>query len=209
MAPPRKHDTDRILDAARAIVLHQGPRAASVATIARESGAPTGTLYHRFGNRDRILSAAWVRALERFQSRALEAGDVEDPVDAGVAMTESVIGFAREYRDDARLLLTLRPDDLLDADPDSDLRARIRAINRPLEAQLRRVAAGIYGDADARALDAVTRAIVDLPYGAIRRHARGRARMPTWLEPDVTSQARALLMAGGSDRPGSPKRRSR
>ena len=40
MAPPRKHDTDRILDAARTIVLEHGPRAASVTTIALRSGAP-------------------------------------------------------------------------------------------------------------------------------------------------------------------------
>jgi AcrR family transcriptional regulator len=200
MAPPRKHDTDRILDAARTIVLERGPRAASVATIARESGAPTGTLYHRFGNRDRILSAAWVRALERFQSRALRTAQAPDPLDAGVAMAGSVIAFAREHRDDARLLLTLRPDDMLDSDPDSGLRARIRAINKPLEAQLRRVARGIYGDANARSLDAVMRAIVDLPYGAIRRHARGNARMPSWLERDVSAQARALLGSAKIDR---------
>ncbi|KKC02727.1 helix-turn-helix domain-containing protein, partial [Mycobacterium nebraskense] len=67
MAPPRKHETDVILDAARALVLAGGPRAASVAAIAKTSGAPAGTLYHRFGNRDGILTAAWLRALERFQ----------------------------------------------------------------------------------------------------------------------------------------------
>ncbi|MET0995380.1 MAG: TetR family transcriptional regulator, partial [Mycobacterium sp.] len=48
MAPPRKHETDVILDATRALVLAEGPRAASVAAIATASGAPAGTLYHRF-----------------------------------------------------------------------------------------------------------------------------------------------------------------
>ena len=57
MAPPRKHDTDTILDAARALALRDGPRAVSVAAIARESGAPIGTLYHRFSSRDGILAA--------------------------------------------------------------------------------------------------------------------------------------------------------
>ena len=49
MAPPRKHQTDVILDATRALVLAEGPRAASVGAIAKASGAPAGTLYHRFG----------------------------------------------------------------------------------------------------------------------------------------------------------------
>ena len=56
MAPPRKHETDVILDATRALVLADGPRAASVAAIAKASGAPAGTLYHRFGNRDGVLT---------------------------------------------------------------------------------------------------------------------------------------------------------
>ena len=44
MAPPRKHQTDVILDATRALVLAEGPRAASVGAIAKASGAPAGTL---------------------------------------------------------------------------------------------------------------------------------------------------------------------
>ena len=63
MAPPRKHETDVILDAARALVLEGGPRAASVAAIAAASGAPAGTLYHRFGNRE--ARDAVVRAADR------------------------------------------------------------------------------------------------------------------------------------------------
>ena len=97
MAPPRKHETDVILDAARALVLEGGPRAASVAAIAKSSGAPAGTLYHRFGNRDGILTAAWLRALERFQSRAMAASETEKAdaaQDTAVAMAVAAIGFA-------------------------------------------------------------------------------------------------------------------
>lgn len=83
MAPPRKHDTDRILDAARTIALRDGPRATSVAAIAAESGAPAGTLYHRFGSRDRVLQEAWLRALGRFQAEVLAAADLGVPPGAG------------------------------------------------------------------------------------------------------------------------------
>ena len=123
-----------MLDAARALVLREGPRAASVAAIARESGAPVGTLYHRFGSRDGVLAQPWLRALERFQRRALAAAADRDPLQASVAMAGSQIGFARERPEDARLLLTLRRDDLLDADPGEELRARLEAINAPLSA---------------------------------------------------------------------------
>lgn len=193
LAPPRKHDTDTILDAARTLVLRSGPRAAGVAAIARESGAPVGTLYHRFGSRDAILAAAWLRALGRFQVRALEAaGQSDDPVARGAAMAAAVISFARDMPEDAGLLLSVRRDDLLDAGPGPEFRVRLDEINAPLEAELGRIARELRGRADARGLDAVMRAVVDLPYASIRRYG-GAERLPGWLGADVRDAARALL----------------
>jgi len=192
VAPPRKHDTDVILDAARSLVLADGPRATSVSAIATASGAPAGTLYHRFGNRDGVLAAAWLRALERFQTRTLAAAEKPDPVEAGVAMATSVVSFARELPDDARLLLSLRPSDLLDAGSDEDFRVRRGTLNAPLEDQIRRIARQLRGSDGARQVDAVARAIVDLPYAAVRRHAHATS-MPPWLEDDVAAAARVLL----------------
>ena len=199
MAPPRKHETDVILDATRALVLRHGPRAASVAAIAKASGAPAGTLYHRFGNRDGVVTAAWLRALERFQSRALAAA-ADTPIDTALetatAMAVAAIGFARELPDDARLLLTIRPDDLRDGQPDAAFRQTLAAMNAPLIERVRELAAQLYGSSDPRALDAVNRAVADLPYAVVRRHAR-EDPMPDWLESDVAAAARALLQSFG------------
>ena len=197
MAPPRKHETDVILDATRALVLAHGPRAASVAAIAKASGAPAGTLYHRFGNRDGVVTAAWLRALERFQSRALAAA-ADTPIDTALetatAMAVAAIGFARELPDDARLLLTIRPNDLRDGQPDAAFRQTLAAMNAPLIERVRELAAQLYGSSDPRALDAVNRAVADLPYAVVRRHAR-EDPMPDWLESDVAAAARALLQS--------------
>jgi AcrR family transcriptional regulator len=195
VAPPRKHETDVILDATRALVLRHGPRAASVAAIAKASGAPAGTLYHRFGNRDGVVTAAWLRALERFQSRALAAA-ADTPVDTATAMAVAAIGFARELPDDARLLLTIRPDDLRDGQPDAAFRQTLVAMNAPLIERVRELAAQLYGSSDPRALDAVNRAVADLPYAVVRRHAREEP-MPDWLESDVAASARAVLLSFG------------
>ncbi|ORW29337.1 TetR family transcriptional regulator [Mycobacterium paraense] len=191
MAPPRKHETDVILDAARALVLDGGPRAASVAAISKASGAPAGTLYHRFGNRDGILTAAWLRALERFQARAMAARGAT-PVDTAVAMAVAGIGFARELPEDARLLLTIRPGDLLDGEPDAAFRQTLAAMNAPLTERLAALARQLYGRGDRRSVDAVARAVADLPYAVVRRHAHDEP-MPKWLEADVAASARAVL----------------
>ena len=195
MAPPRKHQTDAILDAARALVLNGGPRAASVAAIATASGAPAGTLYHRFGNRDGILTAAWLRALERFQARAL-AAEADTPVDTAVAMAVACIGFARALPEDARLLLTIRPGDLLDGEPDAAFRDTLAAMNAPLTERIAVLARKLYGDNKPRSVDAVARAVADLPYAVVRRHAHDEP-MPEWLEADVAASARAVLNSFG------------
>jgi AcrR family transcriptional regulator len=196
MAPPRKHQTDVILDTARGLVLTDGPRAASVAAIAKASGAPTGTLYHRFGNRNGILAAAWLRALERFQSQAMVAA-ADSPLETAVAMAVSVVSFARELPEDARLLLTLRPSDLLDGEPDSTFVNTLATMNAPLLARVNDFARQLYGRADERTVEAVARAIADLPYGVVRRHAYDNP-MPSWLEGDLGAAVRAVLTAYGS-----------
>ena len=195
MAPPRKHGTDVILDAARALVLDGGPRAASVAAIAKASGAPAGTLYHRFGNRDGILAAAWLRALERFQAQAM-AADAGAPLDAAVAMAVAAISFARGLPEDARLLLTIRPGDLLDDEPDAEFAETLAAMNAPLTRRVGALARQLYGRGDARSVDAVARAIVDLPYAVVRRHAHDEP-LPSWLEADVAASVRAVLRGFG------------
>lgn len=195
MAPPRKHATDAILDATRSLVLAEGPRAASVAAIAEASGAPAGTLYHRFGSRNGVLAAAWLRALERFQTRAM-AADGDTPLTSAVAMAASVVTFARELPQDAQLLLTLRPSDLLDGEPDIAFKETLASMNGPLRARLAGLARQLYGKADSRSVEAVTRAVVDLPYGVVRRHAFDN-RMPRWLERDVATAARAVLESYG------------
>jgi AcrR family transcriptional regulator len=195
VAPPRKHQTDVILDAARALVLDGGPRAASVAAIAKSSGAPAGTLYHRFGNRDGILTAAWLRALKRFQARAM-AAEADTPLETAVAMAVAGIGFARELPEDARLLLTIRPGDLLDDEPDTEFQETLAAMNAPLTERVGVLARQLYGSSDARTVDAVARAIADLPYAVVRRHAYDEP-MPSWLEADVGASARAVLQGFG------------
>jgi AcrR family transcriptional regulator len=184
-----------ILDATRALVLAEGPRAASVAAIAKASGAPAGTLYHRFGNRNGILTAAWLRALERFQTRAMAATG-ETALEAAVVMAVAAVRFMREFPEDARLLLTIRPGDLLDGGPDAAFRETLAARNAPLLERVRVFAEELYGSSDERCVYAVARAVADLPYAVVRRHAYDDP-MPDWLEDDVAAAARALLVSYG------------
>jgi AcrR family transcriptional regulator len=182
---PRSHSPDVVLDAAREIVLRDGARAATVAAIARASGAPTGSLYHAFGSRDALLAAAWERAARRSQAAWIEAAGRPDPIDAGVAMALSLLAFAREQRDDCRLLLGMRVEDLVDG-PAPDL----EAVNAPVVETVATLGRRLGGPG---ARERVVLATVDLPYGAIRRRLLGGKPPPSALDGPVAAAARAVL----------------
>jgi AcrR family transcriptional regulator len=193
MPRPRKHDTNQILDAAREIVLADGSRSASIGAIAEASTAPVGTLYHRFHSREELLAEMWFRALARFQASYLQESSktAHDPVAAGVTLAVSIVRFARAHPADARLLLSLRREDVFDADPAHE--QRLAAMNAPLGKAVQKIARALYGRAGTREVGRVMLAVVDLPHGAVRRYAGGPGHMPAWLEDEVADISRALL----------------
>jgi hypothetical protein len=113
-------------------------------------------------------------------------------LESAVTMAVSAIGFARELPEDARLLLMIRPSDLLDGEPDAAFRETLAEMNAPLVERVRNFARELYGSSDRRCVDAVARAISDLPYAVVRRHAYDDA-LPGWLADDVAAAARSLL----------------
>ena len=64
-------------------------------------------------------------------------------------------------------------------------------MNAPLQAALARVARARFGRADARTVDRVARAVVDLP--ASGKRCAPRPPIPGWLADDVAESVRELL----------------
>ncbi|MEU6371637.1 TetR/AcrR family transcriptional regulator [Streptomyces sp. NPDC046909] len=58
-----QQSTDRMLDAALAILEREGMEGLNIAAVSRESGVSNGALYHRFGDRHGLLVAAQDRFL--------------------------------------------------------------------------------------------------------------------------------------------------
>ncbi len=204
MARPLLHHPDTILDAARDLVAEGGRKSATVAAIARASRAPSGSLYHRFGSQDRILLEAWLRAVRRFQDGFLEALKRRPPKEAALAAALWTPRFAAEHPADAALLLQYRRDDLLRAPiTDLDLIDEVEGINDPAEKALRRLAGVLYGGVGRAGYEALVLAVVDIPYGAVRRHLGRGKPLPEALPAQVEAAVRAALDAG----PERPRRR--
>jgi AcrR family transcriptional regulator len=193
MPRPELHPTDSILDAARGVVLDQGLSAATIAAIAESSGAPVGSIYHRFGSVDDMLTEMWIRAVRRSQERFAAAAEQDDPTEAAVAAALSVYDFCVEHPADGRLLLSYRPEDLAGARTDPRQRAELARLNDPVATVVKDLARRLYGRASRKSLDRVIMAVFDLPHGAVRRPLINGETLSPQRRDAVEAAVRAVL----------------
>jgi AcrR family transcriptional regulator len=192
---PRRelYSEDAIIDAARAVVLERGARGATIGAIADASGAPTGSIYHRFASVDELLARLWMRAMRRVQDAIIAAGaagDPDRPVDAAVAAALAVYDFCLREREDALLRSSFRLDDFADADLPPDAREALDRLNSEIGPFMSAFADRIGG---AMSLNLVLLAIRDLPYGAALPHLRDRTTPPPARRQALERAVRAAL----------------
>jgi len=188
---PALHDTEAVLDAARELILDLGPRGTGIREISRRSGAPSGSLYHRFSSRDNLVALAWLRAVRRFQAGCVQALEHRDPAEAIRQAIAWAIEYALREPRDTRLLLSHSQADLLDRAPAAETIAQLAAVNQRLEVALRDLSRRLFGSASRAALERVTNAVIDLPYAALRRHVLARTLSRRTIAP---LQAAALAI---------------
>jgi AcrR family transcriptional regulator len=193
MPRPRVHETDTMLDAARNLMLEDGSRATTVEAIATASGAPVGSIYHRFGSRDELIIRLWIRAVYRSQASFLAAIERSDARAATIAAALSIIDFCEEHPADARLLASFGREDLIGAIPDGPLADELEELNRPVERAVSDLTKRLFGRRTRAALDRTLLAIFDLPYGAARRHLIAGAPLPPGLRSDLERAVAAVI----------------
>ena len=132
---PERHPVDMILDASRDLVLRDGARGVTVDRIVAASGAPKGSVYHRFSTVDDLLAAMWLRAVRRSQDRFLQPLTASgDPIEAAIAAGLAIHDFACQDPADARLLAALRREDLVGEVTDPALTEALQEVNERLRA---------------------------------------------------------------------------
>ena len=193
MPRPQVHPTDTMLDAARDLLLGEGSRNATMEAIADASGAPTGSIYHRFGSRDELIARLWIRAVYRSQASFVAALERDDPSEAALAAAMSIIDFCEEHPADAQLLVAFRREDLVKTIPDGPLAEELAVLNRPVKRAVVGLARRLYGRSSRAALDRTLLAVFDLPYGAARRYLISGAPLPKALRADVSRAVAAVI----------------
>jgi AcrR family transcriptional regulator len=182
-----------MLDAARDLLLGEGSPRATMEAIAEASGAPIGSIYHRFESRDELIARLWIRAVHRSQASFLVALDRGGAREAALAAATSILDFCEEHPADAQLLVAFRRDDLIRAIPEGPLADELEVLNRPVEHAVVQLARRLYGSRRRAALDRTLLAVFDLPYGAVRRYLISGMALPSRLRSDLARAVTAVV----------------
>jgi AcrR family transcriptional regulator len=188
------HSVQAILDGARQVVVADGVRAATVGSIAAASGAPTGSIYHRFNSVDELLARVWIRAVRRSQEAILSVEERGDPRETAVEAALATYDFCLRHPDDARLLGAFRLADFLAAELPIELLAELRELNPHIRGPLVRLAHALYGRSSRTTVDLVLMAVVDIPYGCARPHVEAETTPPRERRERLAAAVRAVLL---------------
>jgi AcrR family transcriptional regulator len=184
MPRPRVHDLGRVLDAAEALAVNEGPAAVTIRALSNATSMSNGALYHAFGTRAGLLAQAWIRAGERFLQLqrdavedALNAGDQSikgrPGVDAVIAAALCPAVFHDQNPASAKYLLTVARADLLHSDelPD-DLANRLRRLDNELGAIFIRLSLSLWDRKDKQAVALIRDCVVHLPTALLLRRTQ-------------------------------------
>jgi AcrR family transcriptional regulator len=196
MGRARTHSDEAILAAARDLMLEQGPRGVTTAAVSAASGAPIGSIYHRFGSRSVLVAELWIRTVRDFHDYMHDRTCDLVGRERALGMADAMLDYAVEREPDARLLTMasragLRADENLPA----ELRDSVSELNAPLVSVARALAADIYGSRARAAVDRVFFAVYDIPYAAARHALSTNGRFSPALRASMRAAVTAALDA--------------
>ena len=189
MGRPARHDVDSLLDAAVSLAANGGPAAVTMTAVASAVDAPSGSVYHRFSNRAALVSALWLRTLERFHAGLLDAIAAGDPV----SVAQHTITWSRAHPAEARVLLYGAADFAQHEWP-PEMQQRLNDAQQRTATAFDRLGrrAGVSGRAGR---ERITFALADIPLALVRRHLKAGEPIPSGAEDLVATTTRALLAA--------------
>ncbi|MEU5404339.1 TetR/AcrR family transcriptional regulator [Streptomyces sp. NPDC005963] len=192
MARPPRFDVDQLLDAAVRRAAASGPTGVTMSAVAKDVGAPSGSVYHRFPGRPALLAEVWLRTVAGFQEGYLQAlGADVDPQRAARAAARHVIAWSRAHPDEAALLL-YGAEDFGRTEWSEEHRCRADLGNQRVYAALAALAAAL-GVKGPGAAECIALALVELPLASVRRHLRAGQPLPAHAEELAEQCAGALL----------------
>ena len=195
MARRRAYSDEQILSAVRDLLLADGPRGVTTAAVSARSGAPVGSLYHRFRSRSAMVAELWVRTIREFHQFLLNTAEEAEPgMERALAVALATIDFAEQRPEDARLLAMASREELRSSEGlTPELVEALDHLNEPAEGLAVQLAREVFGRATRSNVERVVFAVYGIPYTAVRHRRVGQDLGP--MRELVRVASRAALEA--------------
>ncbi|WP_019202464.1 TetR/AcrR family transcriptional regulator [Tsukamurella sp. 1534] len=176
MGRPRLHDPDGLLDAAVRLFARDGARGLTMAAVARESGSPSGSVYHAFPDRPALLAAVWLRTVRRFHDAYSEAFAAAETAADAIRSVRWIVERCREDLGEA-LVLQAGPQAFGAESWSAAASAEWKELDAQREQSIAAIVARVAADCGLPRAD-VAFAMYELPLAVVRRHLLAGERPP-------------------------------
>lgn len=210
---------DQLLDTAEQLVAEDGPERLTVRRLATATGVSNGAIYHAFGSLAVLRGRMWLRAATEFldlQTELVDEAlgarpDLDAAVNAVVAAADTPAEFAHRRPAAAKMLMTVRRDQLLGPELPAELADELIGLDRRLVSLMQRLAQSLWGRRDGPSVEVITTCVVDLPTALFRRAltapaADGTAQIGTDVRRRLGAAVRGVLAFPPPNRP-TPSRK--
>ena len=197
MPRPARYDNDQIVAAAAAVAAKHGPSRATIARIAGALSAPTGSIYHRFTSRDVLLGEVWLTTVEKFQGDFAVHLQAPNAKVAGLNAAHSVARWVRKHPQEARILMLYRSEDFFAGTWPKEMSQRALKLRAEMSDALRRFCRRLLGKTDRASMSAVTFALVEAPYAAVRKYVKAGEPPPPFANDLIEATYHAVLALAG------------
>jgi AcrR family transcriptional regulator len=180
---------DQFVDAALKLLAEGGPGGVTIKAVAEESGAPVGSVYHRFLSRDILLAELWLRIVDLFQREFLEALAQNDGLRAALYTPR----WVRKHPKEGKVLLLYRQEDLASGTWPEDIRDRALSLRALLDEGIRSFVKHRFGGITEQNFSRAVYALFDVPHGAVRRYLEVDTVPPEYVDHFVRETYDAVM----------------
>jgi AcrR family transcriptional regulator len=184
-----RFDKKQFIKAALDLVARHGPGAVTIASIAREIGAPVGSVYHRFPSREAIIAEMWLEIAESFQMGFLGILEGGDAVKSSLYTAR----WARAHPRESRVLLLYRREELVSGDWPGTVVERAASLEKKLNDGIQAFVKGKFGKISRDNLMRTVFALIDVPLTAVRRYLERGEALPASIDGLVGKACKTIM----------------
>ncbi len=202
------HRGEQMVAAAARLAADGGPDAVTISAVCAATGAPVGSIYHRFKSRDLLVAEVWLSTIEAFQVGYLEALSAEPALPTGLEAALHIPAWVREHPAEARIMLLHRRQDFVGTEWPPAVADRARDLNSGVMARIAGFARAVLGSDGEDAMARAFYALASAPTGAVQRYIAAGQRPPDVVD-DLVRETYLAVIVGPERRPPLTTKRGR